>query len=396
MKRLKTNRAIALLILVCLSLTSFGLFAQERELHSESDGFQWYKLKQNGKVGAQSMSGTTFIPLSRGYTFIYYHDTDGGWFSVEKDGKSGYGACDITGREIVAPGRYDMAYYRNDDGYEYCRVELNGKQGICDMNGREIIAPKYESLIYSNDGVFEYKNASGNWVSTGISLPKSSSTNYASTTTTTTSGGSSSSGSSSGSDKGKLLYEGWYNGGPSVLNGMSSPDVIGPYKVKIYENELDIITGGDTYYFTGTNNGKRKYSIYGNPNNSQNVFADLIVDDSYNLTLYRYHPVGTETKKYTRADSSPVNTTQGGYYGSGDNYGGYNNGSSGTNGGNSGNTQTSQPKQHKCGVCGGSGRVVKTDGPSFGNTKYCSECGRTVPDNHYHTTCPSCQGKGYW
>lgn len=58
---------------------------------------------------------------------------------------------------------------------------------------------------------------------------------------------------------------------------------------------------------------------------------------------------------------------------------------------------TPQPKQHKCGLCGGSGRVATTDGvPSFGNTKYCSECGKTVPDNHYHTTCPSCKGKGWW
>lgn len=69
-------------------------------------------------------------------------------------------------------------------------------------------------------------------------------------------------------------------------------------------------------------------------------------------------------------------------------------------------TPTSQPtptpnptpqKTHQCGLCGGSGRVSTTDGvPSFGNTKYCSECGKTVPDNHYHTTCPSCKGKGWW
>ena len=63
-------------------------------------------------------------------------------------------------------------------------------------------------------------------------------------------------------------------------------------------------------------------------------------------------------------------------------------------------TPTPKPtpqKTHQCGLCGGSGRVATTDGvPSFGNTKYCSECGKTVPDNHYHTTCPSCKGKGWW
>lgn len=56
----------------------------------------------------------------------------------------------------------------------------------------------------------------------------------------------------------------------------------------------------------------------------------------------------------------------------------------------------SQQTQHKCGLCNGTGRVINTDGVSFGNTKWCSECGKTVPDNHYHTTCPSCKGKGYW
>lgn len=393
MKTLKNNKLFTALMLVCLSLATMNLFAQKKTLHTEDDGFQWYELEQNWKVGVQSLYGTTLIPLSRGYdlvTYLNYNNT-GGYFYVLKNHRNGI--CDKNGKEIIAP-KYDNAYIGTDGKFFF--VELNNKEGVCDLNGREIIAPRYESLIYS-DGTFEYKDASGNWVSTGISLSKSSRTNYASntttTTTTTTGGGSSSSGSSSGSDKGKLLYEGMYIGGPSLLNGMSSPDVIGSVKVEIYENEIHIDCGGGSYYFSGINNGKRKYSIY---SNGGKVFADVVVDNSYNLTLYRYHPIGTETKQYTRADSSPVNIPQGGYYGGGDNYGGYNNGSSGTNGGNSGNTQTSQPKQHKCGVCGGSGRVVKTDGPSFGNTKYCSECGRTVPDNHYHTTCPSCKGKGWW
>ena len=71
-------------------------------------------------------------------------------------------------------------------------------------------------------------------------------------------------------------------------------------------------------------------------------------------------------------------------------------------GGNSNSTSnsssnSSNQKTHKCGLCGGSGRVSETKGvPSFGNTKYCSECGKTVPGNHYHTTCPSCKGKGWW
>ena len=61
---------------------------------------------------------------------------------------------------------------------------------------------------------------------------------------------------------------------------------------------------------------------------------------------------------------------------------------------NPGSTQ--QTGTHKCGLCNGSGRVINNDGISFGNTKYCDECGKIVPDSHYHTDCPSCKGKGYW
>ena len=53
-------------------------------------------------------------------------------------------------------------------------------------------------------------------------------------------------------------------------------------------------------------------------------------------------------------------------------------------------------KTHRCGLCGGSGRMVKEDAISFGNTKYCNECGKTVSDSHYHTKCISCDGKGSW
>ena len=204
---LKKSRLFAALMLAFLTLASFKSFAQEKRLQTESDGFQWYELYKDGKYGAQSMGGVTFIPLSRGYTRIYYQCGYGGRFKVEKgDEKCGF--CDLTGREIIAPGKYDEASYtplsedfgyypvklngkpgvcyRNgqeiiapgrydnafcwdDDVYVYCIVKLNGKYGICDMNGQEIIAPRYKNLkLFS--GVFKYEDKSGKWVSTGIKV----------------------------------------------------------------------------------------------------------------------------------------------------------------------------------------------------------------------------------
>lgn len=48
-----------------------------------------------------------------------------------------------------------------------------------------------------------------------------------------------------------------------------------------------------------------------------------------------------------------------------------------------------------CGTCSGTGKIVKTDVPTFGldKTKYCSDCGKNVGLDHYHATCPVCKGK---
>lgn len=214
MKTTKRNGLLVALLIVCLSLISGNSYAQDKYLQTERDGFQWYRLIQGEKFGAQSMGGVTFIPLSRGYTHIGYHVGGGGWFTVEKgDKKEGY--CDISGREIIAPGRYDDVCYHegyilseSDDlwafscikvelngkvglydingreilpprydkvypwkekGYKYIRVEVNNKEGIYDINGREIIAPQDGGVICS-DGIFKCKDASGKYVSTGIKL----------------------------------------------------------------------------------------------------------------------------------------------------------------------------------------------------------------------------------
>lgn len=218
-----------LVVLLCMTFVSVSLLAQERELQTESGGFQWYKLKQGDKRGAQSVGGVTFIPLSRGYTFISYHDDGGGWFSVEKgDKKEGF--CDISGREIIAPGRYDNVYYsegcilsESDDIWTFSciLVELNGKEGMYDINGLEILPPRYDAVypwkekgykyisakvnnkegiydingreiialhdaVICSDGVFKCKDGSGKFVSTGIKLSSLAQTTTSTTTTQTT------------------------------------------------------------------------------------------------------------------------------------------------------------------------------------------------------------------
>lgn len=52
-------------------------------------------------------------------------------------------------------------------------------------------------------------------------------------------------------------------------------------------------------------------------------------------------------------------------------------------------------KKKRCQRCNGSGTVIDYC-TGFGNTKWCSKCGKEVSDSHYHTTCPSCKGAGEW
>ena len=147
------NRTFPLLLTALLLLCGSLAFGQERTLQTERDGFKWYELKQDGYCGAQSIDGTTLIPLSRKYTCIFYLTHGGGYFSFHKNNSSTYeGCCDKNGKEIIAPERgYTDVFYYGDDGY--IKVEKNGLVGLCDLNGREIIAPErgYTRVLYYGD-----------------------------------------------------------------------------------------------------------------------------------------------------------------------------------------------------------------------------------------------------
>lgn len=385
-KMKNTNRIFPLFLTALLLLCGSLAFGQERTLKTESDGFKWYKLEQDGYYGAQSINGTTLIPLSRKYTFICYYTTGGSWFGFEKNNSSTYkGCCDKNGREIIAPERgYNEVYYRKDDGYII--VGKNGLYGACDLNGREIIAPKYESLILIS-GEFEYKNSQGDWVSTGVKYDGKTVTYASSSSSSSSYNSSSSSSSASGNTKSGLLYEGDYTEGNWVnqYNGWVLTSNFPNQHFEIYE---DYISGssilGVASYDGKTSSGKRKYVL-------ESLYSiTYYVDDNFNITAVmdmdgqRYstsYRKGNVSYNINASGTNPYQSPDAGYI---------------NNGGSSNNGNGTTPQQHKCGLCNGTGEVINNDGVSFGNTKYCNKCGKTVSDSHYHTTCPSCKGKGWW
>lgn len=200
-----------------------------------------------------------------------------------------------------------------------------------------------------------------------------------------------------------LLYSGRYTETDHVWPAGNSMYAFFPIRqIEIYEDKIEvysILGDGTIDYdksispipFKSMQNGKRIYRTSG-------LFINitLTVDGNFNISCSDSSGASYRFIKDGSSSTIPQGSYNGGSYNGGGGTGTYTGGNSG-NGGNKNTGTTPQPKRHKCGLCGGSGRVATTDGvTSFGKTKYCSECGKTVPDNHYHTTCPSCKGKGWW
>lgn len=155
---MKRNRAFTMLIMACLTMTSFKLFAQDKKLRIGDDGFRWYEIRQDGCYGAESADQTVIIPLSRKYNYLSYEISNKGWFRAKQGDK--YIVCDKNGVELLPPIKCDYVEYRNEYGFEYIKVSSTKKKcGIYDRNGKEIIPTKYDYVDYDcANGYFKVMN----------------------------------------------------------------------------------------------------------------------------------------------------------------------------------------------------------------------------------------------
>ena len=358
------------------------------------------------------------------------------YFKVS-DVSNNYGIMDVDGR-IIVPIEFKLIMYEN---YGVFKVyNYNSEKGLYDYNGKELLTPEFKDCSCLNDNLIEFKmndywgvmnregkviiplsrqytkidysrtlktftfekeggykgecNAKG--IQTSISKPMETVASNTKTTKTSSStsnskgtNGTSSSTSKATSNNNEpgLLYRGEY----TISEDVGSTIEI----ISIYEDRI-VVGGSFSFDYKSTNSkGNRVYS----GNGPFGVYWRFYVSPNYNIRLTKDYPNpfgGTSTAvncRVTKGQSSMPVQNGGGYYGG---TGGYDTNFGGNTGGNSGGNTNTQTKTHKCGLCNGTGRVIETNGTSFGNTKYCSECGKTVPDSHYHTTCPSCKGKGYW
>lgn len=120
---------------------------------------EYIKVKLNGKEGVYDKNWHEIIEPQ----YDNISKDHRGFYEITLNGKKGI--CDIEGLEIIAPKYDGFTLYTG-----YYKIKLDGKEGVCDKNGKEIVAPKYESVLCSSSGVFEYKDASGKYISLGIDV----------------------------------------------------------------------------------------------------------------------------------------------------------------------------------------------------------------------------------
>ena len=70
----------------------------------KKNGLQWYKIFKDGVFGILDLEGNEIIPLSRGYSSIYYEENHGGLFSCQKEDGTII-KCDVNGNVMSV---YDL------------------------------------------------------------------------------------------------------------------------------------------------------------------------------------------------------------------------------------------------------------------------------------------------
>lgn len=405
-------------MVLALGMCSIGANAQKRTRQVESDGFVWYEVEKDAHhIGAEDANGRTLIPTQ--YFSVFYHAKKGnmGYFTVwvgsNYENKS-VGVYTKNGTNVIPASRgyYEVNMHIEDEGY-YFGVKKNGKEGACDANGREIIAPQYESLFYSSsDQAFNYKNSSGKYVNTGISLTGGTSSYASSSSTSSSSDNSSSSSlasstssqtsSSSSSTQPKWNHQGWY------LDMYDDRGFVQKQQITFYDDRMEIrnensIKKGTCYTipYYGMQNGwklYRKEENYGPP--LDKVVEDYYVNSSYDVkhlsTGTHFSTVerpmvkdGENINSYVRMTNSP----SGGF--SGGTSAGY------SSGGSSGTGSSSNIPRPKCPNCVNGRKVYESTVPYSGTQiRYstCSECGLRYQSSHRthrHEQCTTCHGKGY-
>ena len=144
-----------LLMLLALGMCCIGANAQtKREKKVESDGFVWYEVKQNGKIGAEDKNGKTIIPTRYDFIIYWVRENQQGYFCIERRNE-GYGAYERNGMCVIPVSRGYTSVHKSGnskDGFYYS-VKKGGYQGVCDLSGHEVISPTrgYTSVCKHGD-----------------------------------------------------------------------------------------------------------------------------------------------------------------------------------------------------------------------------------------------------
>ena len=394
----------------------------KKELHTESDGFQWYEYtyekNSNGNYpkAAFDLNGKQ-LTCNTEYLIKYIEGYFEVWVKTDSKGKHIFKGYDKQGNCIIT----DCLGFTYSDGFFIVenKLDVSGKciRSLYDRQWNCIIPETYGfttltpdiglSLIIANESKINEGNylfsTDGQYYTIGykglgkpeefnankkpVSTLRTGSSAYASNSSSNSSS-SYSLGTTSNSSESGLLYEGeytiQYSQSRDLINGYST----GQYssdeteRVKIYEDHLAIHFGTHCKYKSTNSSGERVYE------GAQSIGGTVTayVSPSYNIRLVNeswFNGVHMKVGIPVVKGRSLMPEYSGGY--GGGTSSGYqptnnNNGSTGTS---SGSKHGSYVKEETCPACHG--------------TKTCETClgrgWRNNPFTNQHDTCPICRGR---